>query len=351
MAGLTLRGVVRRHGERPAVDRVDLDVPDGELLAIVGPSGSGKTTLLRLIAGLDPLDEGEIALGERTVAGPGIAVAPAERDVAMVFQSFALFPHLSVADNIGFGMSARGARADERAEAVQAAAGRLGLDDVLDRTPDRLSGGERQRVALARALVRRPAALLLDEPLSNLDAQLRHETRAQLRRLHDEEGLTMIHVTHDQSEALSLGDRVAILRDGRLEQVGTPEAVYARPATAWAAAFLGTPPMNLIPAAVRGGTVGSGALRVPAPPGAPDGPATLGVRPEHVKPDPAGSLHATLERAEAAGHERLWHLRIGDLKLVARVEAGRTEPAGSEVVLAVDPADVRLFDPETGAAR
>ncbi len=318
---------------------------------MVGPSGSGKTTLLRVIAGLDELDEGEIRIGERTVAGDGRTGVPAaERDVAMVFQSFALFPHLTVADNIAFGMAARGVRAQERRSAAVAAADRLGLAGLLERTPDRLSGGERQRVALARALVRRPAVLLLDEPLSNLDAQLRHETRAELRRLHDEEGLTMVHVTHDQAEALSLGDRVAILRDGRLEQAGTPEAIYDRPASAWAAAFLGTPPMNLLPGEVRDGAVEAPPLRITAPAGAAPGRVTLGIRPEHVKPDPAGTLRATLERAEAAGHERLWHLRAGELRLVARVDAGRPEPAGAEVVLAVEPEAVRLFDPATGAA-
>jgi len=326
-------------------------VADGELLAVVGPSGSGKTTLLRLVAGLDPLDEGEIAIGDRIVAGPGTAVAPAQRDVAMVFQSFALFPHLTVADNVAFGLSARGVRAAERARAVGDAAARLGLQGLLERTPDRLSGGERQRVALARALVRRPAALLLDEPLSNLDAQLRHETRTELRRLHDEEGLTMVHVTHDQAEALSLGDRVAILRDGRLEQVGTPEAIYDRPATAWAAGFLGTPAMNLLPAIVRDGHVEAPPLRIAAPPGAAVGPVTLGIRPEHLRPHSAGPLAATVERAEAAGHERLWHLRAGEVRLVARVDAGRGEPAGTAVRVAIEPGDVRLFDPATGAAR
>ncbi len=305
-----------------------------------------------MLAGLDPLDAGEIRIGERLVAGGGAPpVPPAQRDVAMVFQSFALFPHLTVADNIAFGMAARGVRSQERRAQARAAAERLGLSGLLERTPDRLSGGERQRVALARALVRRPAALLLDEPLSNLDAQLRHETRAELRRLHDEEGLTMVHVTHDQAEALSLGDRVAILRDGRLEQSGTPEAIYDRPATAWAAAFLGTPPMNLLPGAVRDGAVEAPPLRIPAPAGATAGAVTVGIRPEHVKPDPAGALRATLERAEAAGHERLWHLRAGELRLVARVDAGRPEPAGAEVSLAVDPAAVRLFDPATGEAR
>jgi len=324
MATLALDAVRRSFGEVLALDDVTLDVADGELLCVLGPSGSGKSTLLRVVAGLEPADAGSVRIGGRDVA----AVAPARRDVAMVFQSFALFPHLDVAGNIGFGLAARGTPAAEREPRVRAAAADLGIEDKLARLPHELSGGERQRVALARGLVRRPAVLLLDEPLSNLDARLRDETRALLRRLHDAHGLTTVHVTHDQAEALSLGDRVAILRDGRLEQAGTPEAVYDEPASAWVAGFLGSPPMNL------------GVLP------APDG-HVAGVRPEHLHAGDAPAdwprLTGTLELVETIGHERLWHVLVDGRRVIARVDLATAATAGDPVTLAVDPRRVRSF--------
>ena len=320
MADLAVDGLRRSYGEVEALAGVTLDVADGELLCVLGPSGSGKSTLLRVIAGLEKADAGSVRIGGRDVSG----VAPHRRDVAMVFQSFALFPHLSVSDNVGFGLAARGTPAAERAVLVRDAAASLGLEDKLDRLPHELSGGERQRVALARALVRRPEALLLDEPLSNLDARLRDETRALLRRLHDEHGLTTIHVTHDQAEALSLGDRVALMRDGELEQVGHPDEVYDRPATRWAAGFLGSPPMNLD--ALPGGGA---------------------IRPEHLRLGDAPAdwprIEGVLELVETIGHERLWHVRAGEGRVIARVALEQPGAPGDAVTLAADPARIRTF--------
>jgi ABC-type sugar transport system ATPase subunit len=320
VARLAVEGLRRTYGDVAALDGVTLGVEDGELLCVLGPSGSGKSTLLRVICGLEPVDAGSVMIGDRDVA----RVPPPQRDVAMVFQSFALFPHLDVADNIGFGLAARGTATAERGARVQEAAASLGIEDKLGRLPSELSGGERQRVALARALVRRPAAMLLDEPLSNLDARLREETRTLLRRLHDEHRITTIHVTHDQAEALSLGDRVAILRDGRVEQVGDPEDVYDRPATAWVAGFLGSPPMNL------------GVL-----------PGGGGIRPEHLRAGDAPAdwprIEGVLELVETFGHERLWHVVAGDRRVIARVGPEQAGTPGERVSLAADPARIRTF--------
>ena len=321
MAELAVEDLRRSYGDVAALAGVSLDVAEGELLCVLGPSGSGKSTLLRVIAGLERADAGTVRVGGRDVS----SLAPHRRDVAMVFQSFALFPHLAVADNIGFGLAARRVPARERTEQVGEAAASLGLQDKLDRLPHELSGGERQRVALARALVRRPAVLLLDEPLSNLDARLRDETRALLRRLHDAHRLTTVHVTHDQAEALSLGDRVALMRDGRLEQVGRPDDVYDRPTGRWAAGFLGSPPMNLDVL--------------------PDGGS---VRPEHLRPGDAPAdwprVEGVLELVETIGHERLWHVDAGGRRVIARVALEQPGSPGDAVSLAADPARVRRFE-------
>ncbi|MGH2840585.1 MAG: ABC transporter ATP-binding protein, partial [Solirubrobacteraceae bacterium] len=261
---LVLDGLDKRYGAVRALAGLSLSVRAGELMAVLGPSGSGKSTALRLIAGLEWADSGRVLIDGRDVT----ALAPGERDVAMVFQSFALLPHLSVAENVGFGLAARRTPAPEREHAVREAAEALELTGVLDRRPSELSGGERQRVALARALASRPRVLLMDEPLSNLDAPLRERARSQIRRLHAETGATVVYVTHDQSEALSLGQRVAVLDAGELRQVGEPETVYDRPADRFVARFVGSPPMNLVPAEVAGGELhGPGEIVLPLPPG------------------------------------------------------------------------------------
>jgi sn-glycerol 3-phosphate transport system ATP-binding protein len=284
---------------------------------VLGASGSGKSTLLRAIAGLEDVASGRVLIGGEDVTDQ----PPSRRGVAMVFQSFALFPHLTVERNIAFGLKARG----ESTEPVRATAAALGLADKLDRRPAELSGGERQRVALARALAARPRVLLLDEPLSNLDAQLRVSTRGEIRRVQERTGVTTLHVTHDQVEALALGHRVAVLRDGRLEQLGTPDDVWERPATAWVARFVGTPPMNLLPEArgLRG-------FR------AEDATAT---------PDPAGEY--VFELAERVGADILWHLRRGEDQVAVRASG---EPPRPGERLRVDVARERWFDRETGRA-
>ncbi|HEX5741766.1 MAG TPA: ABC transporter ATP-binding protein, partial [Pilimelia sp.] len=270
-----LSGVTVRHGSVTALDRVDLDARAGELLVLLGPSAAGKTTLLRAVAGLDRVSAGTVRLAGRDIT----ALPPGRRDVSMVFQSYALFPHLDVARNIAFGLAVRGVDRRAARERAAEAAAVAGCAHLLDRRPGALSGGERQRVALARALVREPAVFLLDEPLSQLDAELRLSTRGELRALHDRVGATTLHVTHDQAEAMALGDRVAVLRAGRVEQVAGPRELWDRPATRFVARFVGSPPMNLLPAD-----------RVA---GAPPGAAEVGVRPE--------ALRLTVCAADAAG--------------------------------------------------
>jgi len=329
-------GLTRRHGDVVALDDVSLDVAEGELLTVVGPSGSGKSTLLRLVAGLDEPDAGSVAVGGRDLAG----VPPAGRGVAMVFQGFALFPHLTVAENVGFGLRARGTPAAETRARVEAAAAALGLGALLDRRPAALSGGERQRAALARALAARPRVLLLDEPLSNLDAPLRAQARAVLREVHAQTGATVVHVTHDQAEALTLGRRVAVLAAGRLEQVGPPDEVYARPATRFVAGFLGRRRMNLVDAAA------AGPLAAAAPDGRAAAGATLGVRPEDLVPRDGGAVRARVEVVERAGHEEVWRVRADglDAPLWVRPPTGVRAREGDGVAL--DPVRVHVFGPD-----
>jgi len=329
VAALELRGLAKAYDGRPALRPLDLAVADGELLAILGPSGSGKTTLLRLVAGLERADAGTVTLGGEDVT----ALEPARRDVGMVFQGHALFPHLTVRRNVSYGLEARGASPRDAAPRVEETAARLGIADLLERRPGRLSGGERQRVALARALVRSPRALLLDEPLSSLDAPLRTELRREIARLHRELGLTILHVTHDQAEALALGDRVAVLRDGALEQVGTPAEVYERPRTVDVARFVGVAQMSIVPGAALPGV---------------GGPALVGVRPGDVRLG-GNDARGRVETVEPGGDHALVTLALGGgERLVARV-AGRPTPAvGEEATVGVDRARLHRFDPATG---
>ncbi|HSJ91690.1 MAG TPA: ABC transporter ATP-binding protein [Ilumatobacter sp.] len=308
MASVTLSAVTKRFGPSTvALEDVDLEVEDGEFLVLLGPSGCGKSTTLRLIAGLDHQDTGTISIDERCVDD----VAAEDRDVAMVFQSYALYPHMSVRRNIAFSLRPRDLPRSERHQEVERVAEQLGLTALLARKPRELSGGEQQRVALARALVRRPRVFLMDEPLSNLDAQLRTQTRAELLQLHRDLGTTIVYVTHDQVEALTMADRVAVLGSGRLQQVGTPDDVYDRPANTFVAGFVGTPPMNLWPARVDQGVARIDGLAVSDAPrltGAVDG-IVVGVRPEAVRALPdderAVGVAATVEWVEDLGHEHL----------------------------------------------
>jgi ABC-type sugar transport system ATPase subunit len=345
-AALELEGVHKRYGDVAALRGLDLDVGAGELLVLVGPSGCGKTTALRAAAGLEEVTEGTIRIGGRDVT----QLVPAARNVAMVFQSYALFPHLNVAENIGFGLRARRVARNEARERIATAARVVGCEALLERKPHELSGGERQRVALARALVREPDVFLLDEPLSNLDAQLRVEMRAELRRLHDRLGATMVYVTHDQVEALTMGDRVAVLSEGVLQQVGEPDEVYRRPANRFVATFVGSPAMNVLPAEPDGERLRAGPFTFDLPPGLGDRPVEIGIRPEHLSLVPEGAP-AVVEVVEIAGNESFIHLDAGGIRLVARVGPEQRPAVGSTVALAVTiPGSVHVFDAETGLA-
>lgn len=366
MAGVRLEQLVKVYaeGQAPTVDHVDLEIQDGEFFILLGPSGCGKSTLLRMIAGLETITAGELRIGERLVN----EVAPKDRDIAMVFQSYALYPHLSVRDNLGFGLKMRGTPPDEVARRVNEVAPALGLVELLDRLPKALSGGQRQRVALGRAIVREPAVFLLDEPLSNLDAKLRGTMRIELKRLHQRLGATMIYVTHDQTEAMTLGDRVAVLSGGHVQQVGPPLEVYDRPVNRFVAGFLGSPPMNFLPGTLVGEGPGNGegegaqasSLLLAAGPSialpnyllgcAPVGSAlVLGVRPEHLVLDPEGPLRGTVAVVEPLGAETVVTLDApGEQTLVARLTEGAIPRPGEEVRLRPLAAKLHLFAAEGG---
>jgi ABC-type sugar transport system ATPase subunit len=319
-----------RAGSVTALQDVDLAAEDGELLVVVGPSGSGKTTLLRAIAGLETLDEGTIEVAGRDVT----KAPPGERSVAMVFQEYALYPHMTVRANVAFGMRARREGRGEIDRKLDTAARHLGLEDVLARRPSELSGGERQRVALARAMVREPDLFLMDEPLSNLDAKLRAQMRTEIRNLQRAVGATMLYVTHDQVEAMTMADRVAVLRDGLVEQVAAPIDLYDRPATAFVARFVGNPPMNL----------------VESPPWDPG--ATVGIRPEHVAlvPPGAGRLDGRIVEIEFTGNESVVHVDCGYSTILVRTPRGFSPRVGAETGVSFEDGAVRRFSGRDGAA-
>jgi ABC-type sugar transport system ATPase subunit len=345
MASVRLSGVTKRFGSVEVIRDVTLTIADGELVVFVGPSGCGKSTLLRLIAGLETVTAGEIWIGDRNVT----ELAPAERGVAMVFQSYALYPHMTVYRNIAFGLKLAGMGRDALDGRVREVAAMLRIGDLLDRYPRQLSGGQRQRVAIARAIVRQPEVFLFDEPLSNLDAALRAHTRVEIARMHKDLGATMIHVTHDQLEAMTLGDRIVLLNAGRVEQVGTPLELYHQPATRFAAAFIGSTTMNLLPVAIAGGKARlSSGDEVPLG-GAPDLPrATLGIRPEDVAlvdGCEAGALRARIVLVEELGESRIVHASLGDGTLVALRHTGEPVPRqGEDVRLRFDARRQHVFD-------
>ncbi|HYI18379.1 MAG TPA: ATP-binding cassette domain-containing protein [Solirubrobacteraceae bacterium] len=380
MGGIALEGVSKVFpGGVVAVDAVDLEIGEGEFMVLVGPSGCGKSTLLRMIAGLEGVSGGTIRIGDRDVT----ELAPRSRDVAMVFQNYALYPHMRVWDNLAFALKLRRTPKADLQERVGEVAGVLGLKELIDRKPGALSGGQRQRVAIGRAMVREPQAYLMDEPLSNLDAKLRVGMRAELARLHDRLGVTTVYVTHDQVEAMTLGDRVAVLRDGTVQQCDTPERLFEQPANVFVAAFMGSPAMNLVDAEVRGGRVHAVGLELPLPRGAAarDGAVIAGIRPTDLVADPdagAPKLRVQLEVVERLGSES--HLifpvdapRPGGQAAAAAEEAtqeadatlladdhrarftavvpGRRRFAPGEAIELGVPADaVHLFDPATGDA-
>ena len=354
MSSIHLDGLSKRFGAHTALRELDLEIEDGELMVLVGPSGSGKSTALRLIAGLEMPTSGTVRIGDREVTD----LPPQERDVAMVFQSYALYPHMTVRENLGFGLRMRRAPNAEVERRIAEVAGSLDIGELLDRKPGQLSGGQRQRVALGRAIAREPAVFLLDEPLSNLDARLRTRTRAELARLHRRLGTTMVYVTHDQTEAMTLGTRVAVLDQGTLQQVGTPRELYERPANRFVAEFIGSPSMNLVEGTVSRGEGGEmafagGGIRLPLPAGSAAGPAVLGVRPHQVAlgdSSDGAAVRVEVEIVEALGSEQVVHLRTREGEaLVALTPATVAVREGDALTARISPDHVHLFDAATGA--
>jgi sn-glycerol 3-phosphate transport system ATP-binding protein len=323
MSSIVLDNLTKQYGNAAAIHGVSFTVHAGSFTVLLGPSGCGKSTTLRMIAGLDTPTSGTIHIGDRDVT----QLPPAKRRISMVFQSYALFPHLSVRENILFGLKVRKEPARDYDRRLQRVAGLLGLNHLLDRKPSQLSGGQQQRVALGRAVISEAPVCLMDEPLSNLDAQLRHEMRREIRALQQDLGITMVYVTHDQTEAMSMADQVVLLRGGKIEQHDTPDGLYARPATEFAARFIGTPPMNLIGlSSAQGATIIAG-TQSRAIAGAPAGAVKLGVRPEHIRID-ANGVPATVESVEYFGADSIVVCRVGDTSGVA-VRVGGHLPAGT----------------------
>ncbi|MGE5336477.1 MAG: ABC transporter ATP-binding protein [Gemmatimonadota bacterium] len=343
MSDIALDGVTKRFGAVCAVDRVSLRADAGKFLVLLGPSGCGKSTVLRLVAGLEEPSEGRVLIGGRDVT----KLSPDQRRISMVFQSYALFPHLSVAENIVFGLKVRRTPKAEREERLARVAALVGLSEQLARKPSQLSGGQRQRVALARAIIAENKICLMDEPLSNLDAQLRHGMRVEIRALQQRLGMTVIYVTHDQVEAMSMADRVVLMRDGRVEQEGTPEELYARPASLFAARFIGTPAMNLVAlddgpdgAVIRGAT--EPVLRTRGK------GLTLGIRPEHVRLVQADGIAAEVTSAEYHGADTILTARVGQESLLLRAPGQLRLGSGAPVRLGWDADAVHLFDAAGG---
>jgi ABC-type sugar transport system ATPase subunit len=334
VAAITLDGLSKTYPNgHVAIRHLDLRIEDGEFLVLVGPSGCGKSTLLRLIAGLETPTDGRIVIGDADVT----AQPPQRRDLAMVFQSYALYPHMSVRDNLAYGLKVRRTDAATIAKQVASVATALDIEDILDRRPAQLSGGQRQRVALGRAIARKANAFLLDEPLSNLDPSLRAQARAELRRLHRQLGITVVYVTHDQEEAMTLSGRIAVMRDGALEQVAPPLEIYAAPANTFVARFIGAPAMNLLPADVAG---------IEAPAG-----AVAGIRPQDVRVGREGALRATVDLVEPRGPDDVLHLHLdgSNTPLVAVVSGSAPPAIGAEVFITLLPDKLHIFDQRDGS--
>jgi multiple sugar transport system ATP-binding protein len=361
MATVTFEHVTKRYGDVTAVDDLNLEIGDGEFMVLVGPSGCGKTTSLRMIAGLEEITSGTLRIGDRVVND----VPPKDRDIAMVFQSYALYPHMSVRDNLAFGLKLRKVPKADIEKRVNEAAGILSLEKLLDRKPKELSGGQRQRVALGRAIVREPAVFLMDEPLSNLDAKLRVQTRAEIARLHQRLKTTIVYVTHDQVEAMTMGTRIAVMSDGLLQQVGTPQALYDKPINRFVAGFIGSPAMNFVDVTMDGAE-GSpmlkgegGAINIPLPPRLREsvGPTkdrklVAGFRPEHIEIGEAGQNTATFRAnadvVEYLGNEELLHVNAGGRDIVAIVDSEHRVKPGDVLDFHIPIDKLHLFDGEGG---
>lgn len=375
MAGVAFKNVTKIFGKDVrAVDDLNLEIRDQEFMVLVGPSGCGKTTALRMVAGLEEATSGDISIGDKRVND----VPPKDRDIAMVFQNYALYPHMNVYDNIAFGLRLRELKGffwqiSHMGEAkkvkqdidrrVRETAGMLGIEQLLHRRPKELSGGQRQRVALGRAIVRKPKVFLMDEPLSNLDAKLRIQTRAELIRLHRTLGITTIYVTHDQVEAMTMGQRIAVMRDGVLQQCDEPENVYNKPANRFVAGFIGSPPMNFLPAKLENGTLDVGPFKISLPTGHPASSmsgrsVTVGIRPEDIYDaknttipvKPENSFQAKVDVLEKLGSEDTAYLLAGDKNLIATLDPATRIEAGESATFSVDLDRIHIFDGETERA-
>ncbi len=362
MANVSLRGVEKSYGAVKVVRRMDLEIHDGEFLVLVGPSGCGKSTTLRMIAGLEDINQGELRIGDRLVNG----VAAKDRDIAMVFQNYALYPHMDVFDNMAFGLELRKFPKAEIRSRVEQAAEILALGELLKRKPKELSGGQRQRVALGRAIVRQPKVFLFDEPLSNLDAQLRVQMRAEISRLHAQLKTTMVYVTHDQVEAMTMGTRIVVMKGGDVQQVGAPLELYTKPVNRFVAGFIGTPQMNFLEATIEGGADGpviaAETLRVPLAgeraaslAGLSEKRCTLGIRPSdlHVVGTPGAgpiAFDAAIEMVEILGAVQIVHLRVGGQTIRAELPIRIACKPGETIRLAAELEAFHIFDAATGAA-
>jgi multiple sugar transport system ATP-binding protein len=357
MSKLTIRDLTKRYdsaeGVITAVDGVDLDVRDGEILVLVGPSGCGKSTTLRSIAGLESPDEGEILIGEAEVTN----LRPKDRNVAMVFQNYALYPNMTVAGNIGYGLEkSTDLSSKEITSKVNDIAEMMGINDLLEKKPAELSGGQKQRVSTGRALVRDPDVLLLDEPLSNLDAKLRMHMRTEIQQIQDEFDTTAIYVTHNQEEAMTIGDRIAVMYEGRIQQIGTPEEIYSQPESRFIAEFIGNPGMNLLTGSISNGKVVSGPCKFPIETNQVDENKRylIGIRPEAIRLDESTGVEATasINLIEPTGSEVIVHLQAGGDELIAKLPRGEQHPdEGEEVTFGVAPSDIYLFEDRNDSAQ
>jgi len=356
MAAVVLSNVQKRFGQVSVIEGLDLEIKDKEFMVLVGPSGCGKSTALRMVAGLEDVSGGTITIGDRVVND----VPPKDRDIAMVFQSYALYPHMTVRENLQFGLRIRKTPQPEMERLVAEAAQILGINELLERKPKELSGGQRQRVALGRAIVRKPSVFLFDEPLSNLDAKLRVQMRAEIKKLQARLQVTSIYVTHDQTEAMTMGHRIAVLHGGKLQQVGTPLEVYERPANLFVAAFIGTPPMNFLNGQVAGGKLSAAGIQLPFPAASAaalagkDGlKVVLGIRPENVLPEgrdargPTVGLPVTVDIAEPLGDEVVVHAKAGDDAMVFKQDPHRPAAIGSKLEVRLELDRLHLFDAES----
>ena len=350
MADVRFDRVAKRYGSTSVIEGLDLEIRDQEMMVLVGPSGCGKSTALRMIAGLEEISEGTISIGGRRVND----LPPKDRDIAMVFQTYALYPHMTVRENLEFGLRMRGMAKKERDDRVNEAAAILEIVHLLDRKPKELSGGQRQRVAVGRAIVRHPSAFLFDEPLSNLDAKLRVQMRAEITRIQQRLQTTSVYVTHDQVEAMTMGHRIAVMNAGKIEQLGTPLEVYERPANLFVAQFIGTPPMNFFRATLTDGSLKAAMFSIPAPNTAGEaGEVIVGIRPEHVHEPNApvrgatASVAAVVELVEQLGHAVVVHARAGQDRIAALFEPHTLPHVGETIDLKLETERIHLFPPAT----